>query len=79
MSGKLTKAQRAALAEIIDWSAAYEVAERLRAEPDIRMRRGVQIVLGRLVTLGFAEHSAANWTYRITPSGRAALASEQQS
>lgn len=72
MSG-LTKAQRDVLEAISDWSAGWEVAERLFGQPSIAASRGVVAVLGRLRNLGLAEFSKANATFRITPMGRAAL------
>lgn len=76
MSGKLTRAQAEVLAMILDWSADYEVAERLHAEPTIRQRRGVRMILRRLTTLEYAMFAPDNWTYRITPAGRSALSNE---
>jgi hypothetical protein len=77
MAAKLTKAQARVLGAITDWLAAYEVAERLFDDPDVTARRGVQKVLGRLVTLGYAKLSVANATYRITDAGRTALSQHQ--
>lgn len=71
MSGKLTKAQRAHLVVIADWSAPYEVRERM-ASAGLKTSGGV--ALDKLVKAGLAEYGPANNTYRVTPEGRAALA-----
>lgn len=67
--GKLTKVQKDVLAVFPDWSAPYEVADRLGRKRLL----GVGIVLRRLKRGGLLEYGAPNNTYRITDAGRQAL------
>lgn len=71
MMGKLTKARRKVLAVIPDWTAPYEVVERL----SLTMTQHPAIVrrLDDLVSEGLAYFSPANRTYRASFTGRAAL------
>jgi hypothetical protein len=70
---KLTKREREYLEAVMDWSAPYEVAERLFGYPNGNL---VKSKLGTMIGKGFIKWSSANNTYRITDAGRAALAKE---
>lgn len=72
---KLTKAERHYLRVIPDWSAPYEVRNRLghKMTESGRCTDVVERMLSRLVGKGLAEYGRPNHTYRITDAGRAAI------
>jgi DNA-binding PadR family transcriptional regulator len=67
---KLTKREREYLNAVMDWSAPYEIAERLFGYSNGNL---VTPKLGVMIGKGVVTWSRANNTYRITDAGRAAL------
>lgn len=76
---KLTARQHAFLRQMPDWSAPFEIVERLglrlgevgATAPELRR------TLRRLLKLGLCDYSLANNTYRTTDLGREALRQTQ--
>ena len=66
---RLTKDARACLLAMPDWSAPYEVRDRIGCG---RIRT-VERICRSLTREGLAKHSPANNTFRVTSAGRAAL------
>jgi hypothetical protein len=67
---KPTRRARRYLECVPDWSADWEIVERLN---DGTERLAVRAMLGRLIGYGFVNWSRSNDTYRISDIGRAAL------
>lgn len=66
---KLTKAQAAVLRSCLDWSADWEIRDRMGRTT----LGGILTVLNRLWRRGMLDFRRANFTYRITEAGLAAL------
>jgi len=66
----LTKREREYLHAVMDWSAPYEISERLFGYSNGNL---VKPKLGAMVKNGLVTWSSANNTYRITDKGRTAL------
>lgn len=73
---KLTRSQKAYLKVMPDWSARYEILQRLGRTATFQSNGLLLKALDKLERDGLIEFGRPNATYRITPAGRAALAKE---
>lgn len=72
-STRLSPAQKAVLHHCVDWSAAFEVAERRNDDGASTNWWRVQDILRALQARGLVRYGEANGTYKITDKGRAAI------
>lgn len=72
-SARLSPAQKAVLRHCLDWSAAFEVAERRNDDGASTNWWRTQDILRALAARGLVRYGEANATYKITDKGRAAI------